>query len=179
MAEQHQSKDARRQAAREKAAAAREQRLRAQRRRRIIIQSSVIVGILAVVTVAALLITSGIGAANRAAINALGPKNMASGGIALTATTKALTTPASKTPRVTPADAKRVQVKIFLDYQCPYCNQFEQLNSSYIQSLLDSGKISYEIHPIAFLNNYSLRAASAAACVANDRSSMPTSPRRA
>ena len=63
-------------------------------------------------------------------------------------------------------------IKMYLDYQCPVCKNFEAGNIDQIKSWLDSGYATLEVHPISFLdgkgspNYYSSRAANAAICVA-------------
>jgi len=60
----------------------------------------------------------------------------------------------------------------YIDFMCPICNQFEQTYGSTIESLVDDGSITLNIHPISILNRlsqgteYSTRAASAMYCVA-------------
>lgn len=66
------------------------------------------------------------------------------------------------------ADAP-VTVDVYLDYQCPFCAQFEQQNSEYLAQVRESGQVAVEYHPLNFLSrfgDYSVRAASAAVCVA-------------
>ncbi|PZE27181.1 hypothetical protein DEI86_06640 [Curtobacterium sp. MCBD17_028] len=69
--------------------------------------------------------------------------------------------------------AGTVHITMYIDYLCPICGQFEHENNAYIRGLVTSGAATVEIHPIAILTNrsqgtkYSLRAANAAACVAN------------
>lgn len=60
----------------------------------------------------------------------------------------------------------------YIDFMCPVCNQFEQAYGEAIQSLVDDGTITLNIHPISILDRasqgteYSTRAASAMYCVA-------------
>lgn len=60
----------------------------------------------------------------------------------------------------------------YIDFMCPVCNQFEQAYGESIQSLVDDGTITLNIHPISILDRasqgteYSTRAASAMYCVA-------------
>lgn len=66
-----------------------------------------------------------------------------------------------------------VKVEIYLDYMCPFCGRFEKANSADIDSLVRSGKIRVELHPLAFLDRlssgtrYSTRTANAVATVAD------------
>ena len=60
----------------------------------------------------------------------------------------------------------------YIDFMCPVCNQFEQAYGSAINSLVDDGTITLNIHPISILDRmssgteYSTRAANAMYCVA-------------
>jgi protein-disulfide isomerase len=60
----------------------------------------------------------------------------------------------------------------YVDFMCPVCNNFEQTYGSSIQSWVEDGSITLNIHPISILNrlsngtSYSTRAASAMYCVA-------------
>jgi protein-disulfide isomerase len=108
------------------------------------------------------------------------PKNMASDGILLTGRNgkvSAVQTPAVAIGSVVPADTSAhpdtVNIVEYIDFQCPYCLQFEQTNLSDTAQLVATGNVTFEIHPIAILDRssqgtrYSSRAANAAACVAN------------
>jgi protein-disulfide isomerase len=63
-------------------------------------------------------------------------------------------------------------IKIYVDYQCPFCKNFEQFNAPLIESKVAAGEWIVEYHPISFLdgggspNEFSSRAANAAVCVA-------------
>jgi protein-disulfide isomerase len=69
--------------------------------------------------------------------------------------------------------SKTVNITTYIDYQCPYCNQFETANESQIKTWLQKGAVTLEIHPISILDasslgtKYSTRSANAAMCVAN------------
>jgi len=151
----------------------REEAAKKAKRRKIIVQSSVIVGIIAVLTVIGVIIFTSVGASSSVA----NPKNMLSGGILLTKADTAVTTPAiaqgaKPTPTKQTLDGKTAHIQIWLDYQCPYCDQFETTNSAQMKQWMADGSATLEIHPIAILdsptnNTYSTRAAAAASCVAN------------
>ncbi len=107
-----------------------------------------------------------------------GPQNMASGGIQFTqglevTRTAGLADGADPIPNPAPSDPNVLQIQVYADYMCPYCNMFEQTNEEYIESLVDSGAATYEIFPVAILDRLSLgtkfstRAANGAACVAD------------
>jgi protein-disulfide isomerase len=65
-------------------------------------------------------------------------------------------------------------VGTYIDFMCPICNQFEQIYGDTLQSLVDDGMITLEIHPVAILDRasqgtkFSTRAASAMYCVAEN-----------
>ncbi|MCU1584038.1 MAG: hypothetical protein JWM49_594 [Microbacteriaceae bacterium] len=165
----------RREAARELARIEREAEKRRQRRNRIFLQSGIGIGILAVIAIIAIFIVNG--SAPKPA--ALGPKNMASDGVLISGpnldvvTTPALKTTQKPVPTNTAAHSKTVNIVTYVDYQCPYCDQFETTNQDQISSWVKAGTATLEIHPISILDGsslgtqYSSRAANAAACVAN------------
>lgn len=110
-----------------------------------------------------------------------GPANMASDGIVLVGGDEGVTAvptdpiPADGQPTPTDTDAlePKVHIVTYIDYRCPFCNEFETANGATIQSLVESGIASLEVHPISILDRvsagtkYSTRSANAAACVAN------------
>jgi protein-disulfide isomerase len=164
----------RRDAARETARIEREAEKKRQRRNRVFLQGGIVVGVIAIIAVVALVIVN----VNANKPTGDGPKNMASDGILLSGSTMAaVPTPAIKAggkPVPTdPSSLKGVRIVTYIDYQCPFCQQFEAANSQQIESMVTSGAATLEIHPIAFLddnslgNKYASRAANAAACVAN------------
>ena len=168
------SKKDRREEAREHARLMREEAKKKARRRKWIIQGSIGVAIIAVLAIVALVIVNTIPQGQTSA----GPKNMISNGIVLTSTTKAVRTPALQpgaTPVATaqPDKATKAYITVYLDYQCPYCQEFEATNATQIGQWLNAGLAQLEIHPLAMLDassngtKYSSRAMNAAACVAN------------
>ncbi|MFI2487985.1 DsbA family protein [Promicromonospora kroppenstedtii] len=62
---------------------------------------------------------------------------------------------------------------VYVDYMCPICGQFEQINNASIAEMREAGDITLVVHPVAILDRasqgteYSTRAASAAAWVAD------------
>lgn len=169
---QRPSKNERRDAAREKA---REQRVRQQRREkrmRAVVQVGVGVVILAIVAVVAVVIV------NSVRPPSAGPKNMANGGITIegaqlaAVTTGSLAAGATPTPEPTLGDGK-VRIQVWEDFGCPYCDQFETANDSYIEQIVKSGAAEVQYFPVAILDHnfsdgdYSTRAANAAVAVAN------------
>jgi protein-disulfide isomerase len=167
----------RREEAREKARLAREASARKHRRNRFFAQGGIGLGILVVAAIVVLVIVNSVQPAGP------GPANMASGGVLLkgdssTSSITATKTPALKagaTPQATDQKklTKTVNITAYVDFQCPYCDQFETANAAQIKTWLKTGAVTYEVHPIAILdasstgNKYSTRSANAAACVAN------------
>lgn len=165
------TKNQRRAEAREKARQLREQHQKKERRTRWILQGGVALAALAIIAVIALVIV------NSVRPEGPGPRNMASDGIRITEGFTAVSTPATPaggTPVVSQANpAGVVDIQIVVDYLCPVCGEFEEENGAFIETLIDSGAATVEFRPIAILTSrsagteYSLRAANAAACVAD------------
>jgi protein-disulfide isomerase len=63
------------------------------------------------------------------------------------------------------ADARRSMV-LFEDPQCPYCRQFEEVNSPVIAAALDAGELAVEYRMRCFLGPESVRADNALALAA-------------
>jgi protein-disulfide isomerase len=66
-----------------------------------------------------------------------------------------------------------VKVEIYQDYLCPFCKAFHDSAGPTLTSLVDSGRITLVIHPIAILdeqsaNAYSSRSAAASGCAADE-----------
>jgi protein-disulfide isomerase len=169
------SRNERREAAREKARLLREEQKKRERRNKILIQGGIIVAVVAIAALVGTLIFQSVKPEGP------GPQNMASDGILLTAGDDggivAVQTPAlsaGETPTATvPDDSGEVaNIVTYVDYLCPFCGQFEATNSESMRTMVESGAATLEVHPIAILTNksagtqYSLRAANAAACVA-------------
>lgn len=166
------SKNERRDAAREKA---REERLRQQRRERrnkVVLQASIGVVIVAIVAIVAVIIVNSVRPPGP------GPRNMASGGISLSGASLAAVSTAAPAPDSTPkpqttVGGGRVLIQAYEDFGCPVCQQFEQQYGAQIKQLVTSGAAVIQYHPVAILdhnftdNDYSTRAANAAAAVAN------------
>jgi len=162
----------RRAAARERAAKARLQQKRRQRGVRLGLQVGLGVVLLAAATVVTLVLLDSTKPAGP------GPSSMPQGGITIAqgmtpvseTGSSASSSPSASTSAS--AGAEPVRITMYVDYLCPFCGQFEKANSDYIEGLVESGVATVDIHPIAILANrsqgtkYSLRAANAAACVA-------------
>lgn len=166
------SKNQRRDAAREKAKQIRVEQKKKERRNKLLLQGGIGLAAIGIVVVVALVIMNSI----RPAVP--GPSNMASDGLLIGEGLTAVTTPALQ-PDATPVASKPdatgtvADIRVYVDYLCPYCGDFETTNGEQIAKWVDSGAATVEIHPIAILtgrsagSQYSLRAANAAACVAN------------
>jgi protein-disulfide isomerase len=165
------SKNERREAAREKARQLREEQKRRERRNKAVLFTGIGIATVAIIAIVAFIIVNSIRPAGP------GPANMASDGIKIGQDLKAVTTPAlaaGKDPIPSePNAANVVDIKIYVDYLCPFCGQFEATNTQQIESWVTAGSATIEIHPISILNansqgtKYSTRSANAAACVAN------------
>src|SRR5690606_14998321 len=65
-----------------------------------------------------------------------------------------------------------VEIRLYVDYLCGNCGIFANNNAEQLRSWVSSGAATLQVHPIALLTTksagtqYSLRAANAAACVA-------------
>jgi protein-disulfide isomerase len=169
------SKKVRREAAREHAREQREIAAKKRKRNKLFAQGGVLLGALAIAAVIVLVLTN---------INkppSPGPLNMLSDGIVLTGDgtdmgfveTKAIKAggePVASTPS---DDPEVVSIVMYVDYQCPFCQQFEATNGAQLGDWVTSGMATLEIHPAAVLDSqslgarYSSRATNAAACVAN------------
>lgn len=166
------TKNERREQARESARIQREEQRKKDKRNKFLLQGGIILGVLGVAALIVVLIVTSIRPAGP------GPSNMASGGIQFTGgfeVTKTAPLPNGATPIANPVsdDADVLDIQIYVDYLCPFCNVFEQTNQEYINSLVDSGAATLEVFPVAILDRlslgtkYSTRAANAAACVAD------------
>lgn len=145
------------------------------KRRKVAVQSAVIAGVVAVLAIVGIVIYSSVSVSNSVA----NPKNMLSGGVLLSAPGKAVATPAIKqgdaaTPTKQELDGKTAHIQLWVDYQCPICQQFETAVGGTIKQMLTDGTATLETHPVAILDNaqnkqYSTRSAAAVACVANEQ----------
>ncbi|MGN7191549.1 MULTISPECIES: thioredoxin domain-containing protein [unclassified Curtobacterium] len=167
------ARNERREAARQRAQKIRTQQKRRQRGTRLGLQIGLGVVLVAAATIVTLVIVDSTKPAGP------GPANMSQGGITIGQGLRAVGASSSPEPDASAsgatAGASAVRITMYVDYLCPTCGQFEKANGDYIESLAESGAATVDIHPVAILSNrsqgtkYSLRAANAAACVA-DRS---------
>ena len=63
-------------------------------------------------------------------------------------------------------------VEAYVDFLCPFCDQFEQRSGATLEGMASDGTITLVYHPVAFLDRlstgmYSTRAAAASACAAD------------
>jgi len=63
-------------------------------------------------------------------------------------------------------------VEAYVDFLCPFCNQFEQRSGATLERMAADGRITLVYHPVAFLDRlstgmYSTRASAASACAAD------------
>lgn len=165
------TKNQRREATREKAKELRDTQRKREKRNRVFLQGGIVLAVLAIVGAVAFIITSAIRPP------APGPANMASDGIVIGEELKAVRTPAlaaGADPKPTKIDPNVPNIRIYIDYLCPLCGQFEATNVEQLGTWAENGTATVEYHPIAILtgrsagSQYSLRAANAAACVADN-----------
>jgi protein-disulfide isomerase len=142
------------------------------RRNKVFLQGGMGVAAIAIVVLVSVIIVNSIKPAGP------GPKNMASDGALIgegmiTTLTPALQPDANPRPSEPDPTGAVANIRIYVDYLCPLCGDFEDANNEQIAKWVDSGAATVEIHPVAILTSksagtkYSLRAANAAACVAN------------
>jgi len=166
------SKNERRSAARDKARQLREEQKKKDRRNRLILQGSLFVVVLAIVAAVVLVITSTMRPP------APGPHNMLSDGIKIgegfhAVKTSALQPTAEPVPFPSNQPSSVLDIRMYVDYMCPICGNFEKANADQIKKLVQDGAATVEIHPVAILDRastgtkYSTRAANSAACVAD------------
>lgn len=159
-------------AAREKARQLRTSHQRRERRRRALIGGGITVGVIAVLAIVAVVLVGAI----RPTVP--GPKNMASDGVLVGSGLKVKTTTALKAdaaPVTSTPDpsGSTVDIRIYADYLCKLCGDFQRTNLKQLEPLVKNGAVTVEMHPVAIYTShsagtkYSLRAANAAACVAN------------
>ncbi|AJM77253.1 DsbA family protein [Rathayibacter toxicus] len=161
------SRNQRREAAREKARRFREQQKRRDRLSRIALQGGLALVVVAIVVVVAVAVSSSIRPAGP------GPANIANDGVKIGENMVVQTSAGAPVEPTPTPDASRgtVDIRIYLDYLCPFCGQFEKTNGAQIKKWVSSGAATVDFHPLAVLTTrsngtkYSERAANAAACV--------------
>jgi hypothetical protein len=158
-------------AARERARELRELHKKQDRRRRLLLQGGIASGVLIILAIIAIVIFVFPPTETR------GPQNMLSDGIKIGEDLKAIhTDPQQPGQKPVPSAANPpevVDIQLYVDYLCTDCAAFQQSNDEQLRSWVESGAATVEIHPLALLttksagSQYSLRAASVAACVAD------------
>ena len=178
----------RRDAVREKAQLVKAQQSRA----RLVRRTSLAVAGLAVVAVVAVVVTWTV--SSSASKPMMSPANVIDGGFQVTDVTgggivtgeadpdgapegEATTTP-SETPEATPApsrtEAPAVDIRVYVDYLSSGSREFQLANMTQLSKWVDDGAATLTYYPVAMLTaksngtKYSLRAAGAAACVAQN-----------
>ncbi|MGH3321633.1 MAG: DsbA family protein [Streptosporangiaceae bacterium] len=68
---------------------------------------------------------------------------------------------------------KGPKLDIWEDFQCPICQKFESINGDTVKRLAAEGKVRVVYHPIAIIDQRSVRAGSAAQCAAHYGKYMP------
>jgi protein-disulfide isomerase len=159
-----------REAARERARELRVEHRKRDRRRRLGITAGIVGGVLAAGLIVTLVLITSTPPASR------GPQNMQSDGLKIGEGFLAVRTPAlgiGDSPVASePNPADVVDIQIYYDYLCPNCGEFEDRNGDQLRDWIENNAATVEYHPIAVFTpksmgtQYSLRAANAAACVA-------------
>lgn len=163
--------DSARAAARERAREVRELHQKQDRRRRIVLSVGIASGLVATLAVVATVLFMFPPTETR------GPQNMISDGIKIGEDLKAVRTEPLR-PGQSPVSSEAnppgvIDIQLYVDYLCAECGTFQQNNNEQLRSWVESGAATLEIHPLALLTTksagtqYSLRAATAAACVAD------------
>ena len=165
----------RRETARESARLMREEQKKREKRNKLFLRGGIGLALVAIAAIVAVLIVGSVKPPSP------GPLNMASDGVLMQgdgSTISAVPTAATAAdaePVATDVSAltDTVNITVYLDYLCPYCNLFETTNAAQLNTWLTAGNITLETHPISILDQssngtkYSTRSANAAACVAN------------
>lgn len=178
----------RRDAVREKAQQVHAQQSRA----RAIRRATLVTVVVAVVAVAAVVVTWAVSSA--ASKPLLQPANVTDDGFAVTqvsgvgvvtgtnsdvdatpsAAAPSPTPTAAATPTATPTDQPAVDIRVYVDYLSSGSKDFQIANAQQLADWVTQGAATLSYYPVAMLTaksngtKYSLRAASAAACVATD-----------
>jgi protein-disulfide isomerase len=148
----------------------REQERKRRTRRRIVTILVTVVAVLAVLALVGWAVFSSLQNANR------GPKNMLSDGIVLTGDGQAITATQTKPlewgakPVATTEGAaeNQVSMRLYVDYSDKDAATFSTSNLEQLQQWLTAGYVTLEVHPVSISGDgYGLRAANAAACVAD------------
>lgn len=147
--------------AEERRAAQREE-IRRQRKAEIARQKRIRTAIIAAIAVVALAIAAGIGWAIYSSTRPAGPVTPPQG------------VAADQAYYQLGAESGKPVVDIYLDFMCPICGQFHQLNGGDLDKLVKADQVTLRLHTRTFLDaqsttgDYSTRAANALSCVADE-----------
>lgn len=165
-----------REEARAKAKAMREQHKKSERRKGLAIKAGIGLAVVAAAAIIASVVIGGLNGNVNANQNETPMNTTAQNGLLVGAGGEMFTASSTPTPTPTPGatavPTSPVKIITYVDYQCPYCGQFEAANTAQIKGWLDSGVATLEVRPLSFLdgrgspNTFSSRAANAAMCVA-------------
>ncbi|HUH53728.1 MAG TPA: thioredoxin domain-containing protein [Microbacteriaceae bacterium] len=119
-------------------------------------------------------------AGDYAPIEFAGPKGMGSGGIVFGEGLNPLDSPAiaagaTPKPHVSDRESGEVDILVYVDYRCPHCMMFEQVNSGVLEEAIVAGNAKVEIRPLTFMDRYSAgtayssRAANLIACTVENK----------
>lgn len=154
-----------REEARQKARALMEENKRKEKRNKIFFQGGVIGGVLVILAVIALVITN-----QPQPVPQANPSNMISGGVILSGKQQVVPTaaiPQNGKAVPTPLTEDKVHVDIYVDYLCPFCKLFEEVQQKTIMNYMENYPVEFEFHPLGMIAEYSAVTANAAACVAS------------
>lgn len=172
-----------REAVREKAVQVQAQQSRA----RVLRRSALVAGVVAAVAVITVVVTWAVG--STAGRPQLSPGNTTADGFVVTdvtglapaagdmtdpgAATPDATTEGEATPAPTETGTPVVDIQVYVDYLSPGAREWQLANSAQLTSWVGEGAVALSYHPVSMMTaksngtKYSLRAAGAAACVAN------------
>jgi protein-disulfide isomerase len=141
--------------------AAQREELRKQRQAELKRQRTVRTVVIAAVTAVALVIVAGLGYLGYRSMQPAGP----------VASPEGVAEGQAYLSFGAPADSGKPVVELHLDFMCPYCGQFEELNGEDVQSMIENEEATVNIVPRNFLDtlsttgDYSTRAAGAFVCM--------------
>jgi hypothetical protein len=146
------SRNQRRDAAREKARQLRLEQRKKDRRNRVLLKGGIVAALVAVVAIVAWVITTSIPTVGP------GPANMASDGLHIgegmaVQKTAALNPEAKPVPSEPDPSGTVAEIRIYVDYLCPLCGEFDTTNSEQIANWVESGAATVEIHPVSVLTS--------------------------
>ena len=155
------SKAERREAAREQARKLREAQARREKRNRVLIITGAVVLIIAVAVAAFFIVQQGTRSVIADVENVPANSDVEDGGISI----------GSDMAAGTENEGAPV-LNVYLDFACPHCADFEQINAEDIDQMVADGEVTAVYHPVSLLSrgdrqSWSWRAAEAAAVVAD------------